>query len=523
MEGSAGRVMAGVVPMFIILSLRVAAATPPTVFTHGVSSGEVTQTSAVLWTRVDRETPVQVEISTDPGFKSPEFKQTELARAANDLTVKVTATDLRPGQLYFYRWRHGSAVSEVGTFKTAPAATTAQTIRFAWTGDSDPAEIRGERVFGDWLTLEAARAENLDFFVYLGDTIYSDSRAGGLLPDALTLDEFRQIYREARDVAALRNLMREVSVYAQWDDHEVRDDWDGATVAPDFFRIGLKSFEEYLPVAPASGAADPDCAGSPRFRAVRWGSAVELFFLDTRTCRSADVAPVCTISIPGFGLIPDPVPTLPAGARAAFGLPPTQSVCLAAIFDTSRTMLGPTQKAWLRERLKGSTATFKFVVSPASIGQAWVFPYDSWEGYGAERTELLNFIRAEGIANVIFLVTDLHMNLINEVFVDKFTDQFLGLPAVAHEVITGPIATLTQQNNILRDFGPSLGPTILALRHALLDLAGASCRHLNVFSYGSVAVDATAGTAIIALKDSTGQVIHDQLNPAITCTKTLGP
>jgi hypothetical protein len=112
---------------------------------------------------------------------------------------------------------------------------------------------------------------------------------------------------------------------------------------------------------------------------------------------------------------------------------------------------------------------------------------------------------------------------VHPLFVDKFTDQFLGLPAVAHEVITGPIATLTQENNILRDFGPILGPTILALRHALLDLAGANCRHLNVFSYGSVVVDATAGTAIIALKDGTGQVIHDQLNPAIACTKTLGP
>jgi len=37
-------------------------------FTHGVASGEVTHGSAVLWTRVDQEAALTVDVSTDPRF-----------------------------------------------------------------------------------------------------------------------------------------------------------------------------------------------------------------------------------------------------------------------------------------------------------------------------------------------------------------------------------------------------------------------------------------------------------------------
>ena len=70
-----------------------------------------------------------------------------------------------------------------------------------------------------------------------------------------------------------------------------------------------------------------------------------------------------------------------------------------------------------------------------SIQQTFALPYDGWEGYGAERKEILNFIRDNAIKNVIFLTTDLHLNLMNEVFIDRFAD-----PApIAYEVVTGPI------------------------------------------------------------------------------------
>lgn len=53
------------------------------VFTHGVASGDVTATSAILWTQLK-------------GVKA--FQQTvQQASAAHDFTVKVDATGLAPG------------------------------------------------------------------------------------------------------------------------------------------------------------------------------------------------------------------------------------------------------------------------------------------------------------------------------------------------------------------------------------------------------------------------------------------
>ena len=74
----------------------------------------------------------------------------------------------------------------------------------------------------------------------------------------------------------------------------------------------------------------------------------------------------------------------------------------------------------LKDALLISNAKFKFVISSVSIQQTFALPYDDWEGYGAERSEILDFIRNNGIKNVIFMTTDLHLNLMNEVFIDRF-------------------------------------------------------------------------------------------------------
>jgi PhoD-like phosphatase, N-terminal domain len=116
-------------------------------FTHGVASGDVTSDSAVLWTRIDQEAIVKLEVSTDPGFKKLDFKENVRADEDDDFTLKATAEDLQPNQIYYYKWRHGSSSSETGIFKTAPISTDVEgqpqppDIDFAWTGDSDPSKI----------------------------------------------------------------------------------------------------------------------------------------------------------------------------------------------------------------------------------------------------------------------------------------------------------------------------------------------------------------------------------------------
>ena len=82
----------------------------PPPFSSGIASGDITSSSAVLWTRADQEADLTVEVSTDISFEPLVFTQTVLAAADNDLTVHVTASPLEPAQTYFYRWRRGSAM-----------------------------------------------------------------------------------------------------------------------------------------------------------------------------------------------------------------------------------------------------------------------------------------------------------------------------------------------------------------------------------------------------------------------------
>jgi alkaline phosphatase D len=245
-----------------------AGAVPDAAFPDGVASGDVTSTSAVLWARVDTATPLKVEVSTDPDFQGEAaFKQTVHPSSSDDLTVHALATDLAPDTHYYFRWRHGSATSAVGEFRTAPDPGVPADVRFAFTGDSDHLQ---QFVDGNtFQVLNQALSEDPDFWVYLGDTIYSDS---SLRPaPATTLDEYRDAYRQNRALAALQNIMRGTSTYAIWDDHEVRNDYSGQTVDPTRYANGRRAFLDYMPLQETNLPEDPTCAGDPLFRTFHWG------------------------------------------------------------------------------------------------------------------------------------------------------------------------------------------------------------------------------------------------------------
>ena len=85
--------------------------------------------------------------------------------------------------------------------------------------------------------MTAAQGENADFFIYLGDTIYSDSsnRPGG---PATTLADYRDAYKLQRTYQSLTNLQKSTSTYPLIDDHEVQNDFAGQTVDPARYAAG---------------------------------------------------------------------------------------------------------------------------------------------------------------------------------------------------------------------------------------------------------------------------------------------
>jgi alkaline phosphatase D len=503
----------------LVESLTPVRTSDPLQFAQGVASGEVTPFSAVVWTRTDREARLTVELSDDPQFQGPTQRRLAFASSSRDFTARVLFAPLQPDHVYFYRWRGAGSTSETGSFKTAPSPFRPADVRFAYTGDSDGLFS----VFGNtFAALDAVRAESPDFFIYLGDTIYADSSLRlpllGLGP-AVSLADYRGVYKLNREFSALRALMGATSTYAVWDDHEVRDNFAGQTVDPSLFANGRQAFLEHMPLLPLGLLDDSGCAARPLFRAFRWGRDVEIIILDERSCRSAAADGACFLA-PGA---PDLAPTLPPSVRSMFGglVPPSPPPgCLEAIFDPARTMLGERQKVLLKTLLQRSTARFKFVINEVPMQQYYVLPYDRWEGYGAERREILDFVRAHDIRNVIFLTTDTHASLINQVFVDRFAD-----PApLATEVVTGPIATFTfQQEAEALAVRLGLPPAVvLGALNQLLTLVGVDCRNLNQNSYGLVEVRAEEQTTTLSIKDELGNPVTDSLS-GLPCASTLGP
>lgn len=476
-----------------------------TTFPNGVAVGDVTATAAQFWTRTDGEASLTLEIATDPFFNAVVARRGVVVGPTTDFTAQARVEALTPGERYFFRWRRGADASPSGVLRTAPAPDQSAAVRFAYSGDSDGTLVDGRPAYNAFEVLEAVRRQQPDFFIYLGDTIYADSpaRAGG---PAQTLAEYRQTYRLHRRYTALTDLLAVVPIYAIWDDHEVVNDYAGQTVDRARYAAARQAFLEYMPLSTQALPPADGCAGAPLFRVFRWGRLVELMILDTRSCRSASAVAACRDE---NGQL-DPAPMLPALSRLNLGLPATPPPgCREAIANPNRTLLGSRQKALFQQALLTSTARFRFVVSPVPIQQYYFWPYDRWEGYAAERSEILSFIRSRQIANVIFLTADAHANLMNEVFIDRFTDP----TPVAYEAVTGPIAATTLGRRLERSGGPEL----VAQFHRGLDLVGVDCRRLDAYAYGLVTVDADASRATIRLQDETGALLIDDRDRTRSC------
>jgi alkaline phosphatase D len=484
--------------------------------TDGVTSGDVTATSAILWTRIDRDTNVKVEVWSNPELAGMKAFQLTVphASAAHDFTVKVDATGLSPGTVYYYRFKHddtdGASFSGVGTFRTAPSPYVAADLRFTFTGDADGTrDANGVPFRNEFEVLRAARLEGGAFFVFDGDTIYSDSsfRSGG---PATTLAEYHATHRVNRAYANLRELLASTSVYATMDDHEVVNDYDANTVDPARYAAGRRAFLDYYPVRETGLLHDASCAGDPLYRKFRWGSEVEVFLLDERSCRSPSAVAAC---------LGDLAPTLPGFVRTSYPFslfltPAPPPGCLATLFDTGRTLLGPVQKAQLLADLAVSTAKWKLVVSEEPVQQFHLLPYDRYEGYAAERGELLTFIQQHGIGGVQFLSTDIHATMLNQVAIDRFAAP----GAIATELVTGPIAATSYESQVLA----LAGPFGLQAVNFLLSFDGVDCRNLNRNSYGLVEVSVGAGTLGLASKDENGALVMDPITTG-QCALSQGP
>ncbi len=442
-------------------------------FDLDVGAFEAGQTDVILWTHVvppdpnQTFVPLNVKVATDPDFNDIVAVKPAFAFASNDFTVRRRIRHLTPGTRYYYRFKTGKISSRVGSFKTVPEETDTSPLRFVISGDSNQGYMNREGY--NFFVMSAAAEDDPDFFVYFGDTIYADS---GVLEtgDAVTLDEYREVHKRTRADQHLRTLIASTGTYSGWDDHEVRNDYDGETVDPAQFAAGARAFFEYLPLR-----LYPSVGPYVTHRSVRWGQHAELFFIDGRQYRTTEL--FCNETSPDGPEAPD-VLFSPSNLDEFFAtfldpvigplasnllLTPSDPDCVSTLLaDPTRSLLGTDQLASLKAALLASDATFKIIINDVPISSILVTPYDRWEGYEAERQDLLDFIAANlDPDHVLVLATDFHTNMA------------IKRPELT-EVIVGPIGQTTFATAVQSLLPPNLASfidVVLALFDDVVDVA----------------------------------------------------
>ena len=157
------------------------------------------------------------------------------------------------------------------------------------------------------------------------------------------------------------------------------------------FNTGLTAFNQYNAIEDRvyqNTGSDLFDGAPDLYRYNTYGSDAAIMLLDARTFRDTEV--------------PAPVNPLSPAEIGQF---------LFASFDPDRTMLGDIQLDRLKQDLldaRDNGVTWKFVMLPEPIQNFGpiISPGDRYEGYAAERNELLKFIDDNHIENVVFVSSD---------------------------------------------------------------------------------------------------------------------
>jgi alkaline phosphatase D len=464
--------------------------------THGVAAGDVTSDSAVIWSRTDRET--EMNVALDPPPAAGAVLHT-LVRAGDDYTGRIAVDGLRPSTAYRYSVWFGDdrGNAREGRFTTAPRASEAAPVSIAWTGD-----FAGQNVCRDaregFPIFAAIAAEEPQLFVGLGDMIYADDKCRpigryrnaqvpGDFVEATDLPGFWAHWRYARADASAQRLLALTSYVGIWDDHEVVNDFgplhdtrDRRPYTPGerLLPVGLKAFLDYTPLA-----RDARTPGR-LYRRLRWGKHAELFVLDSRQYRDANLA-------------------IDSAARP-------------------KTMLGREQLAWLLAGLEDSDATWKIVVSSVPISIPTGVPPELGRdgfadfvekpdltpggakpdatGFEAELATILRKLQSLR-TRALFITTDVHFA---EVF--RYTP-FADDPSfVVHEAAVGPGNAGVFPN---RAFDRSFGPEVLFFHGPESADAITSWEEAKRwFNYGTIAIGAE-GNLTLRVKDTAGKTLYE--------------
>ena len=370
-------------------------------FPLGVASGFPYPKGTILWTKLGqakRTSRLDLQVAKDRHFKNVVLEKTVTARKERDFTARTRVRGLKPAHEYFYRFHTKDKGSPVGRFRTAPPRDSNTPLKIAF--------LSCQSYEAGFYNAHAAIAEeqDLDLVLHLGDYIYESHYYPGPRQDTTGfnhdgnveyLPEYRQkynLYKSDRDLQAMHAAHNFVSV---WDDHEVEDNYaDGLASShaqPGFTnnghprRIsiqerranGYQAYFNYMPRIRFDGERDRV------YEHLRLGKLVDLIITDERQYRNQQPCD-----------------------DAQLVICPDQQ-------NPNRTMLGIQQKSWFKQTLATSPQTWKLWANEVMLMGFQQAPQngannDQWDGYAAERRELLEFVLANNVKNLLPVTGDIH-------------------------------------------------------------------------------------------------------------------
>ena len=429
-------------------------------FNHGVASGDPLEDRVILWTRVTPQQagPVEtiLEISENENFSKIAHSTKLQTSSLSDYTVKydfLAKQYCDSDEGFFYRFRAGSSISEIGKSKTFSKNTESVKIG-VFSCSNFPA--------GYFNAYQAAAEKNdLDLWLHLGDYLYEYPMGGyatdnaeklGRTPspmhEMITLSDYRQRHAQYKLDQGSIALHKHAPLIAVWDDHEFSNDaWkkgaenhseDGSE--GDFYArrsAAIKAYYEWMPIREQQNKRRI-------FREFKIGKLIHLIMLDTRQYgRDKQLQPKDYLSESGFN----------------------QAKFYNDLNSKNRELLGAEQLSWIENSVLKSNAAWTIFGQQVLMAKLkfpdiskmlkteeipnFLKPYlkflglgipsnlDAWDGYPAARNSLYKLMK-NAKKKFISLAGDTHNSWVSELENQsgKKVGIELGAPSVTSPGIT---------------------------------------------------------------------------------------